>query len=35
MSYEEAAAALRIPLSTLRGRIHRGRGQLRKELNAE
>ena len=35
MSYEEAAAALRIPLSTLRGRIHRGKGQLRKELNAE
>ncbi len=35
MSYEEAADALRIPLSTLRGRIHRGKEQLRKELSAE
>ena len=35
MSYEEAAAALRSPLSTLRGRIHRGKEQLRKELSAE
>ena len=35
MSYEEAAAALRIPVSTLRGRIHRGKDQLRKELDAE
>ena len=35
MSYEEAADALRIPVSTLRGRIHRGKDQLRKELDAE
>ena len=35
MSYEEASAALRIPVSTLRGRIHRGKDQLRKELDAE
>lgn len=35
MSYEEAADALRIPLSTLRGRIHRVKEQLRKELSAE
>ena len=35
MSYEEAAAALRIPVTTLRGRIHRGKNELRKELNAE
>ena len=35
MSYEEAARALRIPMTTLRGRIHRGKDQLRKELNAE
>ena len=35
MSYEEAANALHIPLSTLRGRIHRGKEQLRKELSAE
>ena len=35
MSYEEAASALRIPVSTLRGRIHRGKHELRKELDAE
>lgn len=35
MSYEEAATALHISLPTLRGRIHRARGQLRKELSAE
>ena len=35
MSYEEAASALRIPVSTLRGRIHRGKNELRKELDAE
>ena len=35
MSYEEAADALRIPVTTLRGRIHRGKEQLRKELSAE
>lgn len=33
MSYEEAADALRIPVTTLRGRIHRGKEQLRKELS--
>ncbi len=35
MTYEEAATALRIPVSTLRGRIHRGKNELRKELDAE
>ena len=35
MSYEEAAEVLRVPLTTLRGRLHRGKGELRKELNAE
>lgn len=35
MSYEEAAAALRIPLTTLRSRIHRAKKELRKELDAE
>lgn len=34
MSYDEAAAALRIPVSTLRSRINRGRKALRKELSA-
>jgi RNA polymerase sigma-70 factor (ECF subfamily) len=33
MTYAEAAKALHIPVSTLRGRIHRGREQLRKELS--
>ena len=35
MSYEEAAAALRIPLTTLRSRLHRAKKALRKELDAE
>ena len=35
MTYEEAASALRIPVSTLRGRIHRGKNELRKELDAK
>ena len=35
MSYEEAADVLRIPASTLRGRLRRGRDALRKELSAE
>ena len=35
MTYEEAATALRIPVSTLRGRIHRGKNELRKELDVE
>lgn len=35
MSYEEAAAALHIPLTTLRSRLHRAKKALRKELDAE
>ena len=35
MSYEEIADVLRIPVSTVRGRIHRGKEALRKELSAE
>ena len=35
MTYEEAASALRIPITTLRGRIHRGKNELRKEVDAE
>lgn len=35
MSYAEAAQALRLPEATVRGRIHRAKGQLRKELDAE
>ena len=35
MSYEEAADVLRIPITTLRGRLRRGKDELRKELNAE
>ena len=35
MSYEEAADVLRIPSTTLRGRLRRGKDELRKELNAE
>ncbi len=35
MSYEEGAEVLQVPLTTLRGRLHRGKGELRKELNAE
>ena len=35
MSYEEAADVLRIPAATLRGRHHRGKEALRKELSAE
>ena len=35
MSYAEAAETLRLPVATVRGRIHRGREQLRKELAAE
>lgn len=35
MSYEEISHALRIPVSTVRGRIHRAKGMLRKELEAE
>ena len=35
MSYEEIAQTLRLPVSTIRGRIHRAKGELRKELEAE
>ena len=35
MTYEEAAEVLRIPLSTLQGRLRRGKEALRKELKAE
>ena len=35
MSYEEAADVLRISITTLRGRLSRGKEELRKELNAE
>jgi len=32
MSYEEIAQTLRLPVTTVRGRIHRAKGELRKEL---
>ena len=35
MSYAEIATTLRIPLATVRGRIHRAKKMLRKELDAE
>ena len=35
MSYEEAADVLRIPMTTLRGRLRRGKIELRKELEVE
>ena len=35
MTYEEAAEVLRIPASTVRGRLRRGKDELRKELSAE
>ncbi len=35
MTYEEAAEVLRIPASTVRGRLRRGKDALRKELSAE
>ena len=35
MSYEEIAQTLRLPVTTIRGRIHRAKGELRKELEAE
>lgn len=34
LSYAEIASALRLPLSTVRGRIHRAKTELRKELDA-
>lgn len=35
MSYAEAAQAMRIPISAVRGRIYRAKQQLRKELREE
>ena len=35
MTYAEAAETLRLPIATVRGRIHRGKEQLRKELTVE
>lgn len=35
MSYAEIATALRLPMATVRGRIHRAKIELRKELEAE
>ena len=35
MSYQEAASALRLTAATVRGRIHRAKKELRKELEAE
>ena len=34
MTYEEIAQTLHLPLATVRGRIHRAKGELRKELDA-
>lgn len=35
MSYQEIAETLQLPLATVRGRIYRAKGELRKELDAE
>lgn len=35
MTYAEIATALRLPVATVRGRIHRAKRELRKELDAE
>ncbi len=35
MTYQEIAETLRVPVPTVRGRIHRAKGELRKELDAE
>lgn len=35
LSYAEIADTLHLPISTVRGRIHRAKEQLRKELDAE
>ena len=35
LTYAEIAQTLRLPMATVRGRIHRAKGQLRKELGAE
>ena len=35
LTYAEIAQTQRLPMATVRGRIHRAKGQLRKELGAE
>ena len=35
LTYADIAQTLRLPMATVRGRIHRAKGQLRKELGAE
>lgn len=35
LTYAQIAQALRLPIATVRGRIQRAKGQLRKELDAE
>ena len=35
LTYAEIAQTLHLPMATVRGRIHRAKGQLRKELGAE
>lgn len=35
MTYAEAAQALHLSIATVRGRIHRAKGELRKELDAQ
>ena len=35
LTYAEIAQTLRLPMATVRGRIHRAKGELRKELGAE
>lgn len=35
LTYAEIAQTLRLPMATVRGRIHRAKGQLRKELGVE
>ena len=35
LTYAEIAQTLRLPMATVRGRIYRAKGQLRKELGAE
>ena len=35
LTYAEIAQTLRLPMATVRGRIHRAKGQLRKVLGAE
>ena len=35
LTYAEIAQTLRLPMATVRGRIHRAKGELRKELDTE